>query len=133
MIYTASCLYIPCGIYIFRAVFIISPQYIYSPRGVYYISRGIYKYAWTFLNASGKIILTQMAPHIRLCSTPIRQVGTCTKLCKLITTNSGLPTYTHTTHSTHHTHTPHTHTTHTAHTHAHTHTGCLEFYTYQRT
>ena len=27
--------------------------YIYSPRGVYYISRGICKYAWTFLNASG--------------------------------------------------------------------------------
>ena len=55
-IYTASCLYIPRG-------FIISPRYIYSPRGVCYISRGICKYARTFLNASGKLILTQMAPH----------------------------------------------------------------------
>ena len=62
-IYSVRYLYIPRCVYIFRAVFIISPQYIYSPRGVYYISRGIYKYAWTFLNASGKIILTQMAPH----------------------------------------------------------------------
>ena len=65
-IYSVRYLYISRGVYIFRAVFIISPRYIYSPRGLYYISHGICKYALTILNASGKIILTQMAPHINI-------------------------------------------------------------------
>ena len=50
LIYTARCLhilhgiyYIPCGVYIYRAVYIIyTPRGVYIYRGIYCISRSIY-------------------------------------------------------------------------------------------
>ena len=94
---------------------------------------------WMYVGVIVLQMLLQAQCMLRLCSTPIRQVGTCTKLCKLITTNSGLPTnhthkhshkhkHMHTntcTHTNAHTrthahYTQHTHSTHTVHTHTHT-------------